>query len=186
MEVYDAIVSRRSVRKYQSRPVGPEQLRSLIECARLAPSGSNTQPWSFIVIRNRETRERMAKVCQQEWMLQAPVHLACVADIRTRAAGQEALVLDETSPQLDLKRIIRDTTIAIEHIVLQAESIGLATCWVAYFQQADLRPVLSIPSDKYVVALLTVGYPAEKPEPKPRRSAEEVTFYERWDNRAAP
>jgi nitroreductase len=185
METYEAIVSRKSVRQYQPRRVEADKILSLIECARRAPSGGNTQPWNFILVQNEDRKKEIAAVCQQEWMVQAPLFLVCVADIRARIKEQP-LDLTEISPQLELKQIIRDTAIAVEHIVLQAESIGLATCWVAHFQQMDLRPVLAIPADKYVIAVLTVGYAAEKPEPKPRRSLQEIIFHERWGNRKEP
>jgi nitroreductase len=113
-------------------------------------------------------------------MLQAPVLLVCVADIRAKIHEFDHIVIGEKNPQIELKQVIRDTAIAIEHLVLQAESLGLSTCWVAYFEQRDLRPVLSVPSDKYVVAVITVGYADEKPHARPRRPLEEIIHFETW------
>ena len=143
MTVHEAIVSRRSVRKYTRTPVEDQHLRILMESARRAPSGSNTQPWNFIIVRADDMRAQIAEVCEQTWMRQAPVFLVCVADIRARIKTKESLCLNEESPQFQLKQIIRDTTIAIDHLVLQAESLGLSTCWVAYFTQDAIRPVLA-------------------------------------------
>ncbi len=186
MEILEAILSRRSIRRYKSHPVEDEKLKVMLESARLAPSGGNTQPWNFVIVRSDETRKQIVKAChRQNWMLQAPVLLVCVADIRTRIKEQENIVLTEKSPQIELKQIIRDTAIAIEHLVLQAESLGLSTCWVAYFEQEDIRPVLSIPSDKYVVAVITVGYADESPRARPRRSLEEIIHFETWQGRAS-
>lgn len=180
MTVHEAIVSRRSIRKYTRTPVEDEHLKTLMESARLAPSGSNTQPWNFIIVRADDTRTQIAKVCEQTWMRQAPVFLVCVADIRARIKTQKLLVLDEESPQFELKQVIRDTTIAIEHLVLQAESLGLSTCWVAYFTQDAIRPILGIPSDKYVVAVITVGYADEHPPESSRRALEDMIHFETW------
>ncbi len=186
MDILEAVKSRRSIRKYKSQPVEDVKIRTMVESARLAPSGSNTQPWNFIIVRADETKKQIAAICKQEWMLQAPVFIVCVADIRTRLRKQEHIVLSEASPQFELKQIIRDTAIAIEHLVLQAESIGLSTCWVAYFVQEDIRPILNIPPDKYVVAVVTVGYADESPSAKPRRSLEDIIHFETWGKKEAP
>jgi nitroreductase len=117
---------RSSIRKYIDKPVDDEKILRLLESARLAPSGSNTQPWHFIIIRDEEIKQRIAKVSHnQEWMLSAPVFIVCVADIRSRIESDIEIILDEESPQNDLKKIIRDTAIAVEHIVLEAINEGL-------------------------------------------------------------
>ncbi len=113
-------------------------------------------------------------------MLQAPLLIVCVADIASRLTVSSVLVLKEDSPQRALKSIIRDTAIAVEHMVLQAESMGLSTCWVAYFDQDEIRPVLGIPSDKYVVAVLVVGYGEEEPPARPRRPLGDMVHFEMW------
>jgi nitroreductase len=175
------IRTRRSIRKYTDQLISDESIAQLIESARLAPSGSNTQPWHFVVIRSEETRKKIAEVSHgQSWMTMAPVHIACVADIRSRVDGIEQIELSENSPQHELKQIIRDTSIAVEHIVLEAENLGLGACWIAWFTQKDVRSVLNIPSDKYIVCILTIGYPDEKPSTRPRKKLEDITHYETW------
>ena len=184
MKVLEAIAARRSVRKFTHDPVSKEQLRVLLESARLAPSGSNRQPWQFIVVRSDTTKKDIAAASHhQNWMVDASVFIVCVADPVSRLKGQESFPVDDLSPEAVLKKVIRDTSIAIEHIVLQAEALGLATCWVAYFSQNDLRPLLNIPDDKYVVAVLPIGYAVEQPEAMPRKPLEELLHYERWGKR---
>jgi len=175
------IAARKSVRKYNDKPVDDKEIIQLIESARLAPSGSNTQPWNFIIIRSEETKEEIVKADgNQMWMKSAPVFIACVADIRCRIKNEVELSLDEKSSLRELKAIIRDTAIAIEHILLEAEHIGLSSCWTAYFDQADIRPILDIPSDKYVVGIITIGYADIDTKPAPRRSLESMIRYEKW------
>lgn len=177
------IVDRRSIRKYLDKPVQDEQIIDLIESARIAPSGSNTQPWSFIIVKSEEMRQKLAEVSHnQQWMMSAPVFIVCVADIRVRIKDERALHLDEESPQEELKQIIRDTSISIEHILLEANSLGLGTCWVAWFRQNEVRPVLNIPSDKYVVGIVTVGYANEEPKQRPRKKIEDIIQYESWQS----
>ncbi|ABS41638.1 nitroreductase family protein [Clostridium botulinum] len=173
--------SRRSIRKYMNKSVEDEKIIQLIESARLAPSGSNTQPWHFIVVKSDITRGRLAKVSHnQEWMMAAPVFIVCVADIRSRIKGDVELSLNENSPQQELKQIIRDTSIAVEHLVLSAENLGLGTCWVAWFTQEEIRPILNIPYDKYVVSIITIGYPNESSKARPRKKLQDIIHYEQW------
>jgi nitroreductase len=178
----EEIVSRRSIRKYiDNKPVEEEKITELIESARLAPSGSNTQPWHFIVVKSDSMRQKVSEVSHnQKWMMSAPVFIVCVADVRFRIKEDVDLIIDENSPDPEVKQIIRDTSIAIEHVVLSAENLGLGTCWVAWFTQDEIRPVLNIPSDKYVVAVITLGYPDESPKARPRKNLEDIIHYENW------
>jgi nitroreductase len=181
MTVLEPIRTRRSVRRYSAAPVEDAKIEAMLESARLAPSGSNTQPWHFIVVRAKESRERVVEACHsQGWMLQAPLLIVCVADIASRLGDSSDLILQADSPQRALKSIIRDTAIAVEHMVLQAQSMGLSTCWVGYFDQHEIRPVLNIPTDKYVVAVLVVGYGAEEPPARPRKPLGDMVHFELW------
>ena len=175
------ISTRKSTRKYNNTPVEDTKIMELLESARLAPSGSNTQPWNFIIIKSEETREKIAIANgNQMWMKTAPVFIACVADIRCRIKDEQELLLDEESNMRELKQIIRDTAVAIEHILLTAESLGLSSCWTANFVQKDMRPILDIPSDKYIVGVVTIGYSSESKKPSPRRPLESMIRYEKW------
>jgi nitroreductase len=181
----EAVRTRRSVRKFTGRDVEDEFVLQLLESARLAPSGHNTQPWRFIVVRSPETKRALAKAARgQSWMEAAPVFIVCVADVRCRIQDEPGLEVNETSPQFALKQVIRDTAIAVEHVVLEAESLGLGTCWVAWYEQADVRPILGIPADKFVVAILPLGYPAETPGERPRKKLEEIVMFEKWEERS--
>lgn len=175
---------RRSIRKYMNKDVEDDKIVKLIESARLAPSGSNTQPWNFIVVTSKAVKELLVKADHnQKWMLDAPVFIVCVADISCRIKDSSDIFLDENSPQPELKQIIRDTAIAIENLLLEAQHIGLAACWTAWFEQKDVRDVLNIPSDKYVCGIVCVGYADENPGKRPRRVLEDMIHYETWGNR---
>lgn len=175
------IKMRRSIRNYNNKSVEDEKILQLLESARLAPSGSNTQPWHFIVVKSELTKQKLAKASHnQKWMLSAPVFIVCVADIRCRIEGTVDVILNENSPQEELKQILRDTSISVEHILLEAENLGLGTCWVAWFTQDEIRPILNIPTDKYVVGIITLGYANEAPKARPRKNLEEIIHYEIW------
>jgi len=175
------ILDRRSIRKYAAEPVSDAAIEQILEAARLAPSGSNTQPWHFIVVRSAEQRRAIAEVShRQAWMVEAPVHVVCVGDIGCRIPAYDGPALDEASGLPELKQVIRDMAIAVEHLVLEATSLGLGTCWVAWYTQEGIRPVLGIPGDKFVLAVVTVGHPAERPAPRARRSLSDMVRTERW------
>lgn len=175
------IEERRSVRKYLDKAVDDEKITEVLQSARCAPSGSNTQPWHFIVVKSKEKREKVAEVChKQKWMLSAPVFIVCVGDMRSRIDENVDISVDENSKEEELKQVIRDTAIAAEHIVLEAKNLGLDSCWVAWFTQNDIRPVLDIPDDKYVLSVIVVGYGAEKPNMRPRKKIEDMIHMEKW------
>ena len=104
----------------------------------------------------------------------------CVADIRSRIPAGTKVRLDENSSLSELKQIIRDTAIAMEHLLLEAEHLGLAACWTAWYQQDDVRPILGIPEDKYVCGIITLGYGDETPKQRPRKEMDEIVRYEKW------
>lgn len=175
------IENRRSIRKYQDRKVEKEKLEQILESARLAPSGSNTQPWTLVIVESQDTKEKLTKADHNQlWMLSAPIFIVCVADIRCRIQEDKTVILDENSPEPELKQIIRDTAVAIEHMLLEAEHLELGTCWTGWFDQTDVRPILDIPEDKYVCGIITLGYSDEAPKQRPRKSLEDMVRYEKW------
>lgn len=176
------IANRKSTRKFlKNTTITDEQILQMIESARLAPSGNNTQPWNFLIIKNEETKSALAKADgNQMWMVDAPVFIACVADIRSRIKDNTQIIVNEENNLLELKQIIRDTAIATEHLILTAEYLGFDTCWTAEYNQDDIRPILGIPQDKYVVAIVPIGKSAANNNAAPKRPLEEIIRYEKW------
>ncbi|RLF16539.1 MAG: nitroreductase [Thermoprotei archaeon] len=170
MDVLEAIRRRRSVRRYEPREVEDEKLHLLLEAARLAPSADNRQPWRFIVVKSREVKERLFKAHGKAWLVEAPVIIvgcAVPSEAWRRRDGEEYWKVD--------------VAIAMEHIALAATSLGLATCWVASFNEEGVKEALGLPGEVRVVALMSVGYPAElKGEVSDRRSLDEITCLDRW------
>lgn len=181
MKVLEEIRDRRSIRKYLNKEISQEDILTVLEAARLAPSGSNTQPWRFVVVTSQGTKERLAQADHnQKWMTDAPVFIVCVADVSCRIPDAEGLLMDESEACHELKQVIRDTAVAIEHILLQATQIGLASCWTGWYEQSEIKEILGIPSDKYVVGVVTLGYGAENPSPRKRKELKELVCFEQW------
>lgn len=181
MPVLQTIRDRRSIRKYKPDQVRDEDILRIIEAARLAPSGINSQPWNFIVIKDEATRKRIVEADHnQEWMLMAPVFIVCVADIRARMGDVEAISLNEDSPLPELKLVIRDAAIAISYMLLEAQQLNLGTCWTGWYDQEEMRAALDLPDYLYVSGVVTLGYADEEPEMRPRKTLDEIVRYEKW------
>lgn len=169
----EAIKRRCSVRSYQERAVEKEKLGSILEAARLAPSASNRQEWRFVVVEDKDTRQRLMKAAKsQAFVAQAPVVIACCAktDNHAMTCGQLCYPID--------------VAIAIEHMALKATEEGLGTCWIGAFYEDEVKKILGIPKDIRVVDLLALGYP-DKPCPsqKDRLALGEIVSYEKWGKR---
>ena len=205
MNVRDAIMRRRSIRKFKPDLINDDVILQLLDSARLAPSGSNTQPWRFIVVKDAETRLKLqAASYNQRHVGQAPVIIACCADIKAfgefperideliaagalPAKSREVFVpsLKKGGMNADIKwhlliAATGNTDIAIEHIVLQAVELGLGTCWVRWFDDNRVKELLGIPRNIDIVALLPVGYPDEDPQQRPRFPLEKIVYDERY------
>lgn len=169
MDVQEAIGTRRSVRAYADKPVEEAKLDRVLEAARLAPSASNRQDRRFIVVRDSQTRKKLAKAaCDQSFIGTAPVVIAACAteSSRVMACGQPAYTVD--------------VTIAVDHMTLQAVEEGLGTCWIGAFHEDEVKQVLGIPDTVRVVSLLPLGYPQQVPDPTPRKLREALVAFDRW------
>ena len=151
----EVIKRRRSIRGYRPDPVPEGILNQILKAARLAPSGGNRQPWHFIIVKDPETKRRLG---MSSWAVEAPIVLIGCTE------GSAI-----------------DISIAFEHIVLAATNFGLGTCWMGRWgYDAEIKKALRIPEHIRVLAVTPVGYPAEEPEPKPRKSLSEITHYEKF------
>ncbi len=169
MSVLDTIRERRSVRVYKSGPIPTESLLRVLEAARLAPSGKNLQPWKFIIVQNKELKIKLAKASNaQHFIAEAPLILvACgFPEECYRSMGRY------------MKSWPVDVTIALEHLILQAQEEGLGTCWIGSFEEEEVKSLLSVPENVRVLALTPLGYPGEIPESRGRKSIEEIVSYD--------
>lgn len=193
----EVIKDRRCIRKFDARPVSVEKLDLIIEAARLAPSGTNRQPWRFVMLKNKEDKEKIAEAVFQPFVLEAPVIFVCCLDrgsyirrhvkkrlnelVQSDVVSEEAaaFIYNRKMPEKVEDVVIPasayiDIGIAVEHMVLMAAALGLGSCWVRLFNLKQLHDRLNLPNEIEVVALLPVGYPAQSPPPRPRLSREEI------------
>jgi nitroreductase len=204
MDVSEAIRTRRSIRKFKPDPIPEEKIKLLLESARLAPSGTNTQPWRFIVVRDDDTKTRLQRAAHnQRHVKRAPVIIVCCADLKAFKEFPvrvdeliESGALPERTREVfipylkkGMSTVTKDAlmvaaaanvAIAVEHIVLQAVEIGLGTCWVRWYEDNQVKEILGIPDHIEVMALLPVGIPDEEPAPRPRLGLDTIVYSEKF------
>ncbi len=169
MEVMEAIRKRNSIRAYKDKPVPEEKLLQILEAARLAPSGRNSQAWKFVVVRDGETRKALGRASGgQAHVYAAPVIIAAVA------TDPDSLM------PCGIIAYPVDLAIAIDHMTLAALELGLGTCWIGAFSQEQVKEILGVPEKYKVVSLLTLGYPDETGRPKTRKALEEIVCYDKY------
>lgn len=194
----EAIERRRSIRKFKPDPVPEQQVRALLDAARLAPSGCNAQPWRFKVVKDGETKAKLAQAdFNQAFVAEAPVVMVCCADIKGYLEGTVSgiqdlgtigavetriadTILERANKLKDMnadqlgERVAFNVAIAIEHIVLRALDFGLGSCWVRLVDRQMIRDIFGWNDNLYVTALLPIGYPAESPVPRKRLRLEDI------------
>lgn len=172
MDIMEAIMTRRSVRKYKAKPVSEYLIMQLLQAAMQAPSAANEQPWQFIVIRDR-------RILEQVPSFHAHAHMV-------RAAAVAILVCEDTSLEVYKGRGSLDCANAAENMLLAAHGMGLGAVWVGIYPVEErisgMRKLLGIPGSVVPIALISIGYPDEKPPVEDRFKPERV-HYERWMGR---
>jgi len=171
MDVLEAIKGRRSIRAFKNQGVPAEIVEELIDAARWAPSAGNIQPWEFIIVRKPRIKRRLVETALgQMFIEEAPVVIVVCADEERSSQGYG--VRGKTL------YCIQDTAAAMQNIHLTAYSLGLGTCWVGAFREEETRKILKIPRGMRPVAIIPVGYPAEAPTARMRKSTSQIVHYE--------
>jgi nitroreductase len=156
------IRQRRSIRRFLPDPVEKEKLLACLEAARIAPSAHNAQSWRFLVIDDPEIKERFAGNVfsglykMTKFAAQAPVLVLIMAELDVLANRLGRRVQGVPFYALDIG-------IAGEHFVLQAEELGLSTCWIGWFNMRKARRFFKIPRRYKILSLLALGYAASRP-----------------------
>ncbi len=166
MDAVQAIRRRRSIRRYTSDPVPKADLETIVDAGRLAATGSNRQPWEFIVVTDRATIEQFT--VSGAWI--------------KMAAAVIVLVMDPAS-----RWWIEDGAAAIENMLLAGTALGYGTCWVegdALPREAQFRDLLGVPDDKRIMALIPVGVPAEAPQVE-KKSLLDLLHWEKYGAKGA-
>jgi nitroreductase len=167
MDVMEVIKSRRSIRQFTDKPIEKEKLERLLEAARWAPSGGNLQRWRFVVVTSPSQRELVRKFAPGIFAMPAAFIVICA----------------ELEP--DAKDWIRnlhlaDCSIASQNIMLAAHEMGIGTCVALSYAKSAIGEILELPDNIQPMLVVTLGYPAEDPQPPPRFELSKMAFEDRY------
>jgi len=180
MEFIDVIRARTSAREFSDKDIEDEKITYVLECARLAPSWENKQCWRFIVVKNKETIEQIAKTSIiNRWLRKSPVLIVACADPT------------ESGTKNFIEYFTVDVSIALEQLILAATDLGLGSCWIAGFNEEKIKELLEVPKRIRVVALTPLGYPEMRKgiterftqvvlKAKKRKTLDEIVHHEHW------
>jgi len=163
MDALQAIRTRRSIRKYQDKPIPKETLEAIVDCGRLAATGRNEQPWEFVVVTDPDVKQQIADATDfGKFIAQAA---ACIA-VFCR----------------DTKYYLEDGSAATQKILVGAWAMGVGSCWIAGDKKhyaSTIGDILGVPENIKLVSLIALGYPAEQPT-RPKRDLSEVIHWNRF------
>jgi nitroreductase len=164
LEVYDAVRTVLAVRAYQDKPVPPEVVHRIVEAGHLTASSVNGQPWHFIIVENRETLKKLGGLARSgPYIAQAPLAIVVAMEKSIYA--------------------VSDASRAIQSMILTAWSEGVGSNWVGFGNLTDVKPLLGIPENIDVLAILPFGYPAKVigKGKKKRKPISEIAHRERFE-----
>lgn len=180
MDFLQLVKERESTRKYSNHPVEIEKIEYILEACRLAPSACNSQPWKFVMVTDRELALQVANATFSPMLqfnrftVQAPVMAVLVME-----PAKMLSKIGSTVKGKDLSLI--DTGIVAEHFCLAATQLGLGTCMLGWFDEKKVHELLSIPKNKRIPLIISLGYPADhKKRLKIRKSIDKMASFNQY------
>jgi 5,6-dimethylbenzimidazole synthase len=194
----DLVRTRRSVRVYQDGKLSEKQLEMILEAARWAPSGANTQPWEFVVTSDRAKMKRVRKIYDAEWRqrkLEDPVHYKGLK--KDYVGDVSALVLACADPRTmrvylttrrpgDREKLLQASIAnSVEHMMLMAATMNFGTVWVSVREEVEpeLRELFKVPEPLRLLWIMPIGHAKSWPKAKPRRKISDFTHREVYDSK---
>lgn len=204
----ELVKKRRNIRSFKAEPIPDDYIDKIIEAARWAPSGANSQPWEFVVVRKKELKDSIVQFCQEQGDLSrrveltrepemryrtimnppaspgyavAPAFIILCGDVRTKDAYPASTTV---SPRAD-SVLTSSLASAFLYMHLAATSLGLASQWVSVtanpLVQCLIKDLLKIPQQMEIYDTLAVGYPAYQPKPRLVRERADMVHYDYFD-----
>jgi len=167
MDVFEAIKGRRSIRQFTDEPIGKDALERLLDAARWAPTAGNQQRWRFVVVTSPSVKELIKKFAPGIFAMPAAFIVICVEKDPDAHPGAEVTYL-------------ADCAIASQNIMLAAYEMGIGSCVALSYAKVAIREILNIPEGVEPLLVITLGYPAEAPEPPPRLELNQIAFMDEY------
>ncbi len=199
--VYSLLRRRASVRWYASKEIDQRVVEQLIEAATWAPSAHNAQPWRFVAVFSREVKERLARLMGERWLRDltrdgVPADRAevMVEESVKRITGAPVVIVvalsmmdmdqypDERRRKAEFLMAVQSVAAAVENLLIAAEAEGLGACWMCapLFAPEEVRAAVNFPKEFEPQALITLGFPLERPKKPPRKPLKEVLKFDVW------
>ena len=167
MNIYDTIMTRRTIRKFKQEPIARDLLKKLIDAARMAPTGANRQPLSFAIVTDKELCNKIFPLTSWAGYLKGTytpseserptAYIAVFTDTENKDSSETA------------------AGAAVENILILAHSEGIGSCWMGAINREKIPEIIGSPKDKYLLYIVALGYPAESPVPAPY--TDDVKYY---------
>jgi nitroreductase len=202
MNVMEAIRERRSVRKFKEDDVPNKLLRKIVDAATQAPSGGNYQPWLFMVIKDVELKEKVRSFLgdralryvesgegKKELEKRGPDEyskwIEAIKSGRFQGHISKAPVLIVVFGDTKSPCCVHDCCAATENLILAAQALGLGSCWLdPGFEDkltgSQIRDLLEVPKNYRIISAVAIGFPSEKPKPRPRKGLNEIAFLNKY------
>jgi nitroreductase len=173
MELFEAIKDRRSIRAFKSDPVPEELLKKALDAARWAPSAGNCQPRDFIIVRDPNVKRNLRKAALNQYFIEsAPLNIV-VCSNENRSANRYG----ERGRSL---YCLLDAAASTQNLLLALHALGLGACWIGAFSDKEVMNTLNLPYWLRPIAIIPIGYPAEKPRSTSRMSLETSIHNDRF------
>ncbi len=169
MDLFDAIITRRSIRKYSGEPVSREEIQTILRAAMYAPSANNQQPWHFLVIDDDEIKDQITRIHPYAKMV--------------KEASFAVLICGDESLELSKGYWAVDCAAATQNLLLAAHGIGLGAVWCGVHpreeRKAEMKKLFNLPDHIQPFAVVAIGRPGEQ-KPHPERFKEERIHWNAW------
>jgi nitroreductase len=173
MELIEALMTRRSVRRFRTEQVADELLWKILTLGNAAPSAGNLQAREFIVVRDGEIKQRLARAAyDQNFIREAPLAIVVCGNQERTSKGYGARGEQFYS--------IQDADAAVMHILLAAHALELGSCWVGAFDDKEVSSILNLPSYIRPIAIIPLGYPKKVPDQTSRIPIEKIVHFDNW------
>lgn len=167
MNVMEAIKARRSIRQFTDQPMEKDKLDKLLEAARWAPSGGNLQKWRFVVVTSASQKELVRQFAPGIFAMPSAFIVICAE-------------VEPDANEWKKKLYLADCSIAAQNIMLAGHEMGIGTCVALSYAKSAISEILELPKEFEPMLVVTLGYPAEDPEPPPRLELSAMAFEERY------
>jgi nitroreductase len=173
MNLFDAITSRVSVKKFEKTLVDDKLIGVILYMGTNAPSAGNVQPWEFIIVKDEDTKKRLYEAAiKQEQVRDAPLDIIVCADLKKASSKYQE--------RGEVLYSIQDTAGVITIMMITANALGLGSYWVRAFDEEFVKEIVNLPKDLRPVGIISIGYPKEKPEKEELIPFERLAWFDKY------